>query len=77
MNLHYKISPGIGLSDDQAMEIRCLKALQLMRQAIVCGGSGGIQRWTGDLEKVNNKQFPDDTSSESLFPRRFRDNDNV
>jgi hypothetical protein len=32
MNLHDKISPGIGLSDDRAVEIRCLKALQLMRQ---------------------------------------------
>jgi hypothetical protein len=31
MNLHYKISPGIGLSDNQAVEIRCLEASQLMR----------------------------------------------
>jgi hypothetical protein len=74
MNLHYKISPGIGLSNNQAMEMRCLKALQLMRQAsVVCGGGGGIKRQTGDLEEVDNKQFPDGTSSKSLFPRRLRD----
>jgi hypothetical protein len=35
MNLHYKISPGIGLSDDQALKIRCLKASQLMRQQVL------------------------------------------
>jgi hypothetical protein len=58
------------------MEIRCLKALQLMRQAsVVCGGGGGgVQRQAGDLKEVNNKQFPDDTSSKSLFPRRLQDN---
>jgi hypothetical protein len=44
-----------------------------MRQAsVVCGGGdGGVDVWwhTGDLKEVNNKQFLDDTSSESLFPR--------
>jgi hypothetical protein len=74
MNLHYKISPGINLSNNQAMEIRCLKASQLMRQAnVVCGGGGGIQRQVGDLKEVDSKQFPDDTSSENLFPRSLRD----
>jgi hypothetical protein len=69
MNLHYKISPGIDLSDNQAMEIRCLKASQAMRQAsVVCGGSDGIQRWAGDLKEVNDKQFPDNTSSKAYFP---------
>jgi hypothetical protein len=60
---------------NRAMEIRCLKASQLMRQAsVVCGGGGsGVQRQAGDLEEVNNKQFPDDTSSKSLFPRRLQD----
>jgi hypothetical protein len=57
------------------MEIRCLKASQLMSQtSVVCGGSGGAQRQTGDLKEVDDKQFPDNTSSESLFPRRLRDN---
>jgi hypothetical protein len=59
------------------MEIRCLKASQLLRQAnIVCDGSGGVQRQMGDLEEVDNKQFPDDTSSERSFPRRLQDDDN-
>jgi hypothetical protein len=71
MNLHYNISPGIGLKDNRAMEIRCLKVLQLRRQAsVVCGGVG-VQRQTGDLKRVDNRQFPDDTSSKSLFPRRL------
>jgi hypothetical protein len=35
MNLHYKISPGIGLSNNQAVEIRGLKASQLMRQQVL------------------------------------------
>jgi hypothetical protein len=56
------------------MKIRCLKASQLMRQAnVVCGGSGGVQRRTGDLKEVNNKQIPNDISSESFFPTRLRE----
>jgi hypothetical protein len=48
------------------MEIRCLKASQLMRQVkVVCVGSGSIQRRTGDLDEVDDKQFPDDASSEN------------
>jgi hypothetical protein len=41
-----------------------------MRQAsVVCDGDGGdIQRCTGDLEEVNNKQVPGDTSSKAYFP---------
>jgi hypothetical protein len=35
MNLHYKILPGIALSDNRAVEIRCLKASQLMRQQVL------------------------------------------
>jgi hypothetical protein len=35
MNLHHKISPRIGLSDDQAVKIRVLNALQLMRQQVL------------------------------------------
>jgi hypothetical protein len=35
MNLHYNISPGIGLSDNRVVEIRWFKALQLMRQQVL------------------------------------------
>jgi hypothetical protein len=43
MNLHYKISPGIDLSDNQAVEIRCLKSFAAYETAsIECCGGGNI-----------------------------------
>jgi hypothetical protein len=58
MNLHYKISPGIGLSDNRAVEIRFLKALQLMRQqvlrVVVVVSSDDVQE-TSDRSTI--KQF--------------------
>jgi hypothetical protein len=69
MNLHYKISPGIGLSDNQAMEIRYFKSFAAMRQAsVVCGGGDNTQRRAGDLKEVDDKQFPHDTRSKAYFP---------
>jgi hypothetical protein len=59
MNLHYKISPGIGLSDDQAVEIRCLKALQLLRQqvlrVVVVVSSNDVQE-TSDRSTIKQSQ---------------------
>jgi hypothetical protein len=50
------------------MQSRCLKALQLMRQAsVVCSG-GGIQRRTGDLKEVDNKQFQTIQARKAYFP---------
>src|SRR4051812_25400361 len=56
MNLHYKISPGIGLSDNQVVEIRCLKASQLMRQQVlrVVVTSNNVQETS---ERSTIKQF--------------------
>jgi hypothetical protein len=39
MNLHYKISPGIGLSDNQVVEIRCFESFTAYGTASVeCSG---------------------------------------
>jgi hypothetical protein len=59
MNLHHKISPGIGLSNNQAVEIRCLKALQLMRQqvlrVVVVVTSNDVQE-TSERSTINNSR---------------------
>jgi hypothetical protein len=44
MNLHYKISLGIDLSDDRAVEIRCFKSFAAYETAsIESGGGGAVQ----------------------------------
>jgi hypothetical protein len=50
MNLHYKISPGIGLSDDRAVEIGRFKSFTAYETAsIESGGGGVVRRHAGDL----------------------------
>jgi hypothetical protein len=52
MNLHYKISPGIDLSDNRAVEIRWFKSFTAYETASVESGGGGggvVQRRAGDL----------------------------
>jgi hypothetical protein len=69
MNLHYKISPGIGLSDNRAVEIRCFKSFTAYETAsIESGGGGDIQQHTGDLREVNNKQFQMIEALKAYFP---------
>jgi hypothetical protein len=51
MNLHYKISPRIGLSDNRAVEIRCFKSFTAYETASIESGGGGgdVQRRIRDL----------------------------
>jgi hypothetical protein len=50
MNLHYKISPGIGLSDNRVVEIRCFKSFATYKKASVeRGGDGVVRRHAGEL----------------------------
>jgi hypothetical protein len=50
LNLHYKISPGVDLSDNQAVEIRWFKSFAAYETAsIESGGGGVIQRRARDL----------------------------
>jgi hypothetical protein len=54
MNLHYKISPGIDLSDNRAVEIRWFKSFTAYETASVESGGGGggggvVQQRAGDL----------------------------
>jgi hypothetical protein len=69
MNLRYKISPGIGLSNNRAVEIRCLKALQLMRQqvsrVVVVVSSNDVQETS---ERSTIKQFQMIEAPVAYFP---------
>jgi hypothetical protein len=67
MNPHHKISPGIGLSDNQAMEIRYKSFAATKQTSVVCGGGGGgnIQQRTGEAD---NKQFQMMKAPRAYFP---------
>jgi hypothetical protein len=55
MNLHYKISPGVDLSDNRAVEIRWFKSFAAYETASVeSGGSGGVVS-SNDVQETSDR----------------------
>jgi hypothetical protein len=51
------------------VEIRCFKSFTAYETAsIESGGGGNVQRCTGDLREVDNKQFQTIEASKAYFP---------